>query len=266
MKLTEELNKEYENVKETETDTIKGITDNSAVQEIYKSFTIMQKRRMNESIPTSYESCRQIIALNVGEFYSNDITQFCLLVYANDQEIKNLKDFGLFCSALINAHYEHTKQTGEYHLVLPITDKKLPYIGIYNAGSEILITGDCGNYLGSEMQSGKISVTGSVGERAGHMLKGGKIIIMKDVGIETGLFMKNGNLQIFGNAKRGLGYHMIGGRIDVEGTLEDKFISIDGGEIYHRGKRIFRNTNNSEEELDTSSLFTIIKNFLRGRK
>ncbi len=268
MKLTDQLETEYGTIAETQKEAIKGDLENTALAEIYKTFTESEEMKDRTYISSNYGVYRNLIALNLGEFYSKDITQFCVMMCANDQEIKHFKDFGLFCSALINAHYENTKQTGEYEIILPITNKKPSYIGYANNGATIHITGESGDYLGTEMKSGKIIVYGSCENHTGYMLEGGEIIVEKNVGIETGSFMKAGHITIKGNAAYNLGRHMLGGRIDIYGTIEDTYISTNGGKIYHKEKRIDGKMKHAEtdSEIVKQSLLTKIKNFLRGRK
>jgi formylmethanofuran dehydrogenase subunit C len=142
----------------------------------------------------------------------------------------------------------------------------------------IIVEGDTKYYAGSNMNGGLIEITGNVKNSLGYEMKGGKIIVRGNAGMDTGNSMINGEIIVFGNADRELGRWMDGGVIRVYGEAGDNLGSemeygkififgnagnkigykmkygeihldgdydtiskdIQGGNIYHGGKRIIQ--------------------------
>jgi len=113
------------------------------------------------------------------------------------------------------------------------------YIGIVNAGGEIVVEGSVHNFVGDNMNSGKIVVTGSAGYGAGMypyggilyikgdagdftatMNKGATIVIGGNVGDEVGTYMTAGKLIVLGNAGKDFGNYFIRGTIYLGGTAK----------------------------------------------
>ncbi|MBR9691436.1 hypothetical protein GOV06_01495 [Candidatus Woesearchaeota archaeon] len=108
------------------------------------------------------------------------------------------------------------------NITLDLTELTRPQsnLGSKLSSRNLVIKGNAGNFLGAEMKSGKITLEGNAGDRVGRDMKGGEIIVN-------------------GNAGENIGYGMEGGTIYLNGDYKSLSKLIEGGEIYHKGKRIY---------------------------
>jgi len=164
---------------------------------------------------------------------------------------RNRMAAGYFISGLINNLKE-----GE-DVILDLTK----YPGISGIGyslskHNLFLKGDVDESLGSFMMSGRITLEGNAQVKAGSMdggeiiikgnggdvvgqfMKGGKITV-EEAGDEVGSYMYSGEIVVNINAGKNVGSHMKGGEIHLNGNYESISKKIKGGEVYHKGKRIF---------------------------
>ncbi len=113
------------------------------------------------------------------------------------------------------------------------------YLGVVNAGGEIIVEGNAGNFCGDNMNQGKIVVTGNTGYGAGMypyngtlyvkgnagsftatMNKGATIVVGGNVGDEVGTYMTAGKLIVLGNAGKDFGNFFIRGTIYLGGKAQ----------------------------------------------
>jgi len=124
-------------------------------------------------------------------------------------------DLGLFLSAFLKKNVENyilsQKNKGikeenikpiKVHLKVKELPIRLDYLGYQNPKKlHLIIEGDCGYWVGNEMEGGKIIVEGGCGRETGHQMQGGKIIVKGDCEGWTGSFMKGGELNIKGEVE-----------------------------------------------------------------
>jgi glutamate synthase domain-containing protein 3 len=113
------------------------------------------------------------------------------------------------------------------------------YLGVLNDGATILVKGNAGRYLADNMTmgtvivegdasygvgqycyGGTIVVNGSAGDYTAVMNKGATIIIKGNVGDEVATYMLAGDLVVVRNAGKNLGNYLIRGNIYIGGTWE----------------------------------------------
>jgi len=159
---------------------------------------------------------------------------------------------GYFISGLIN----NLDKNEEVELDLThLGHHYITAIGEKLAIRTLRIKGHAGSDLGYCMESGEIIVDGSAGSVASFM-HGGRIVVNGETH-SIGMYMYGGEVHINGNIQ--FISHMHGGKVVVEGNVLGKhtgngmeageihingsYVSlskrIEGGEIYHKGKRIF---------------------------
>jgi hypothetical protein len=196
-----------------------------------------------------YPACMEAIA---GLAYSpKDVEKFSLAL----AEYQDTEDFswkaGYFLSALINNCPESKFAVYTRHL-----DRRIVCLGVCNT-KDIMMDGDAGNFLGYRMLGGRITVNGNTDDFAGRWMvdgeivingdggnslgdgmQGGKITVKGNVGYWAGQRMKKGEIVVNGNSGHDLGDDMQGGKIVVEGYAGWVGV-VRGGEIYHKGKRIY---------------------------
>ena len=113
------------------------------------------------------------------------------------------------------------------------------YLGVLNDGATIRVEGNAGRYLADNMTTGTVIVEGDAGYGVGQycyggvivingsagdytavMNKGAAIIIKGNVGDEVATYMLAGDLVVVGNAGKNLGNFLIRGNIYIGGTWE----------------------------------------------
>jgi hypothetical protein len=146
---------------------------------------------------------------------SENIEKFSLIL-GRYQDLEHFSFVsGLFLSSLINHSDDNDFVLHTTHLTT------YPgYIGYFNT-KNITIKGNAGKFLGNKMSSGRLIVEGDADSLAGDKMTGGLIAIMGDANYCVGSQMKGGEIHINGDY----------------GTISE---FIFGGNIYHRGKQIFK--------------------------
>jgi hypothetical protein len=196
----------------------------------------------------------QVLALIRDIRYSaEDVEKFSLaLAFPEFQDKERFSSSaGLFLSVVINNGDDQDYIIHTRHL------QPIDFFGFRNR-KNIIVEGDIGSWLGSEMKSGSITVKGDakrlIGNRmeggtitvkgcaagtVGRNMKGGTIVIEGDGGYDIGEVMEGGSITILGMAGHDVGCSMRGGSIYLEADYAGISDQIFGGRIYHRGKLIF---------------------------
>ncbi len=93
------------------------------------------------------------------------------------------------------------------------------YLGMLNHGARIEVTGSVGRFVGDGAWSGEIVVKGDAGEGAGVYAYGGTIVVKGDVEGAVGQLLKSATVVVGGCAGDLVGLYMVGGRIIVLGDV-----------------------------------------------
>ena len=194
---------------------------------------------------------------------------------SNLQSQANFSYAGYFLTTLIDLHRETTNQHVEYKIITAHLEKVLEGIGeenrsliviqgngggnlgsnmicgkitvsgdcIYDVGScmkggTITIKGNVKNSIGHHMTGGEIYVEGNVTEIVGRWMHQGKIIVKGNVENYVGNGLQNGRIEIYGNAGTKIGLLMQGGEIHLHGAYENISEDFINGKIYHQKKLI----------------------------
>ncbi len=204
-----------------------------------------------ESNPTVDDICRryeewleELTATSLASDYPNGLKHLKGLEYAA-QEVREFslrlkqyedaeyfQDTGLFLSALMN-----TCSDEEFEILTEHLETQIDYIGYKNT-KLVSVSGDVGDRVGEHMASGSITVNGNAGDKVGEEMTSGSIIVNGNAGKWVGNQMKNGSIMVNGNARRAVGHCMEGGSVRIEGEMGPISEWWEGGEIYHRGKRV----------------------------
>ena len=129
--------------------------------------------------------------------------------------------------------------------------RKLPicfdYLGYRNPKRLCLvIKGNCGWGIGSEMEGGEIVIKGNCGSFTGSGMEDGKIIVKGNCEDWTGCKMKGGEVIVEGGCGYWTGYKMRGGKLIVKGKVkfdETTFCQNQGGIIIIRKTKIWEKGN-----------------------
>lgn len=184
------------------------------------------------------------------EYSAEDIEAFSVSLVGIQDEYGFSSKAGLFLSALMNSCEAERFAIHTAHL-----DKHIDKIGYCNAkdiivngdaglqlGSQmkrgsIRVRGNAGTFLGDRMEDGGITVEGHAGNQAGYGMKGGTLVVWGDAGDETGFAMSDGSITVKGNAGQRVGSGMKGGLIRVERNAGDGVGSgMYGGDIWINGE------------------------------
>ncbi|MFH0860838.1 MAG: hypothetical protein V1921_06520 [Candidatus Altiarchaeota archaeon] len=139
---------------------------------------------------------------------------------------------GYFSSALMRGSTEK-----EFRLNVR---KPLDYFGNYlSDGKKVTVYGDLGDWTGRMMEDAHIIVKGNAGGDTGNFMDGGSIDVKGNAERYTGSHMTGGRIHVYGNAGDYTGDDMEGGRIEVGGTIGGIGTALKGGEIWHRGERVW---------------------------
>ncbi len=253
MKLTETLEKDYENIKANTQQAVYKNTD-PAIGRLLSIFEKIDSESQKKMVNEIYEDCINGIS---SEKFTKEIIE-SLLFAANNGDKKVKSTFGIFLSSLVNIHYEQTKNEEEYLLFTENISESLERMGYKMNGAQICIIGNAGTYLCQYMQSGKCIVSGNTDSLAGGYMSGGSLLLEGNVEASAGIFIEGGSITIKGTVEEYAGHNMYEGRIDIFGetrgeigknmkggvihTYANKPIiskEINGGTIYHQDMQIF---------------------------
>ncbi len=169
---------------------------------------------------------KMLRVLGTSSFGSREIEAFSISIEGarHDEELSS--NPGLFLSALIQNSRDDRFIIHTSHQLHPADS-----IG-YRNSKNILVKGNAGDFLGSNMVRGSIEVQGNAGGAEGFRMKGGRIIIHGDCDYACGWEMLAGAIIIEGNAGMSAGMNMEGGEIFIRGgasTLAGK--DMKGGRL-----------------------------------
>jgi glutamate synthase domain-containing protein 3 len=138
--------------------------------------------------------------------------------------------------AVKNAGHLHGLAAGLKHGQVVIQGDAGDYVGVLNAGADIQVSANAGNYAADNMTGGAVIIQGDAGFGAGQycydghviihgdagdftatMNKGATIIVVGDVGDEAGTYMLKGDLIIVGNAGENFANYLIRGSVYIGG-------------------------------------------------
>ncbi len=188
-------------------------------------------------VKVEYENNHEIFyikAINLLKdivYSSKDVGNFSIAL----AEFQNDKRFswkaGMFLSALINTCRDQDFIIYTNHLAV-----NLVLLGYQNTKS-IIVNGDVGDDLGSNMEGGTITVNGNVESWCGINMKSGVLIINGNTVHSLGYNLQGGSIIINGYAGFWVGEYMSGGNIYINGNFELN-LNRFGGRIYHEGRLI----------------------------
>ncbi len=280
MKLTDVIEEHYEKI-DKETITKIKIEKSHTTETLLNIFLEDIKSKKNELMMKS-----SLDSFTLQSFWSTRIEPFikditpeeitkisiCLSDFQNEE---NFSAAGIFLTALINTHSQHTDVDVEYKIITSHLDTILlkigeenearirvcgnagSFLGMHQRGGIITVEGDCHSEVGYAMYGGMITVQGNVHENVGSHMSGGTITISgnveKDVSeymtggiviikgnVKNGLaeMMKGGEIHVYGNAGKDVGTGMRRGTMYLHGTYENISNEFRGGKIYHQEKLI----------------------------
>ena len=232
MKLENEIQKEYETVKEEIKKSISH-PNNAKLIDAYQDY-IKECKEKSVSLNLQGDNTYYRTALTMmkkREYFPEEITNLCFEFISEEVEKYRV---GLFLSAAINNHYVKNRNVNTQKIDYKIVTEHFSRagsifnsLGIDNNGANILIIGNVSVSLGARMKKGSIYVKGNASSTVGFRMSGGSIHITGDID----------------DAVYTTGYEMSGGKIVVDGTIQpplsDRSLLMKGGEIWESGKCIF---------------------------
>jgi hypothetical protein len=165
------------------------------------------------------------------DYRPEDVESFSIALAGFQGEKEFSRKSGLYLSALMNNCKEDGFVIHTTHLSEPISN-----LGFRNRRN-IVVEGDLGTFVGSEMENGTITVHGS-GMHVGQDMSGGRIIIEGDCH-KAGSNMQGGEIIIHGSIREspkssgeycGIGFETHGGKITVVGDCKN-CQNVGGGDI-----------------------------------
>ena len=94
------------------------------------------------------------------------------------------------------------------HLVLINSHQNLDYLGYKMSIGLMIVKGDCGNFLGAQMQGGTIICNGNAGDRVGDQMRRGLILIDGDSSNYLASRMVAGTIAVYGHTGLYAGFGM----------------------------------------------------------
>jgi len=190
---------------------------NPRLEKIIEGFERFLKSIPNDSdLPPAYSIAQQAIP---KIYTSQDVAELSLQLLHGEKNINySSRRFftGIYLSALIN----HCPQK-ELVICTPYHDTfGLHHLGFKNKTKHVLVKGNGGYAIGTEMSGGKITVEGNVTQNAGLFMKNGTIHIKGNCDVQAGKNMENGMIIIDGNAAELVGQNSCGGKIYIGGTYK----------------------------------------------
>jgi formylmethanofuran dehydrogenase subunit C len=114
-------------------------------------------------------------------------------------------------------------------IVFKNTNQSLINIGHSMTKGLITIEGDCGDYLGNDIQGGTIVCKGHAGDRVGNKMRRGMILVEGDVGEYCASTMIAGTIGVLGKTGARLGYGMKRGTLLLANAPEPQATWLDCG-------------------------------------
>jgi len=207
-------------------------------------------------IRREYFSQEQIYAkildrIKTSKYSATDVEEFSIALVEFQNEANFSYKAGFFLSALINncqedkfvihtAHLEHIDHLGFCNTKNITVDGDVgDFVGRQMKEGTITLIGNAHDFIGSRMEGGVITVAGNAGDWSGYKMRGGTIIVRGNAGKEIGCTLKSGSIIVEGDVGESVGKKMEGGEIRVMGKYQNIAADIQGGEIFHKERRIF---------------------------
>lgn len=127
-------------------------------------------------------------------------------------QIKNLSLLNSKNSHKVSDFFEVSGENSP-SIIFKNTGGQLCYIGHKMTSGQIIIEGDCGDFLGANMQGGTIVCQGDTGDRAGDQMRRGLILIDGSAGDYCGSRMVAGTIGVHGSIGKYTGFAMKRGTI-----------------------------------------------------
>jgi formylmethanofuran dehydrogenase subunit C len=127
-------------------------------------------------------------------------------------QIKNLALTNNKNSSKVIDFFEVTGDDSQ-NIIFKNSNNKLDYIGHKMTRGVITIEGDCGDFLGANMQGGSIVCTGNAGDRVGDQMRRGLILIDGNAGDYLASRMIAGTIGVYGSVGKYAGFGMKRGTI-----------------------------------------------------
>ena len=244
MKLTNIIDEEYSKTEERHTDSIKGISIPTNILDAYKKY---QNTLLTNDIRNAFSSTRDrnFFCYNFAKdlartcsYEAENITQFSYFLSFGESSFVRKKYCGYFLSAFINSDYIATKRKEAY--ILQLENYPLNNLAHQTDGANIKIIGNVLHYVCQEMKGGTVLIEGNSEQCSGFCMQGGLLQITGNVGSFIGLDMEGGTIIVEGNTASELGRKMSGGTIIVNGTIDPFPTNSLGGEIYCKGKLLYK--------------------------
>ncbi len=214
MNLAEQIEREYNEVKENKTDKIiqaKSQNIDSLIDTYARWLGFRETMRFRDGIlvyPANFHQTYSKYLLAFHELQKkkrihtpSEITLFSMSLKQFENDFYFNKS-GSFLQALINRHYAFCKKkkikTDEYVLMLENLEKNLDHVGYNNNGACVRIMGNCGLNLGEDLQKGELILQGNCGDQVGKNMLGGKITIFGNAGTNVGTHMHLGEIHLQG--------------------------------------------------------------------
>ena len=251
MNLSKTIEEEYTNIQvNTVQELQKGSSDKVVNNLLEKCVEWLNSERVHNLLSSGIYT-NTIDLLRKEEYNPEDILAFSMRL---DDFSKNLhfSKLGLFCSALINTHYEkknkkeyskEVKMRQIYALFTTEHRRKMDNLCFKNSGAHVVITGDVGDNLAIKMTAGDVKLNGKGESMTGAEMGGGKLYL-ESCTEKLGESMTGGSI-IVKQGGRDIGYKQNGGRIDILESWEsirlenhESMFADNKGEIYFQGKRI----------------------------
>jgi formylmethanofuran dehydrogenase subunit C len=203
---------------------------------------------MNDGLNLLHKGLENLIfSENEGDFFQKSLDFSENIDYSENeiQELINLKDynkdyfeslkknnfndyFGIYITALSSNLIK--KDSDEIHI--DVMDSKLNKLGYKWGKGKLIINGNAGISLGSNMEGGKIELFGNSGPCIGFFMDNGSIKVYGNADHSAGAYMKGGIVEIFGNAEFDAGYNQRGGLLFIEGNaIQSAGRSMGGGAL-----------------------------------
>ncbi len=287
MKLTETLEREYEQVAQNTVQVIqeKETPCFSQIKVAYEKW--LSNHEHIEQYFHSKEGLEPIFSKYLQRekypYTREDIEHFSLELEKYQDKISFTRS-GLFLSKLIDEHFRYLKEKEEhssknnvdtYTIFTNTLDKKLDYLCVHNPGAHINIIGSVGSHACYKMKNGLVTISESAGDAISICMENGIVTVEGDAGFYAGTRMQGGELYIKGNvldylgsgsyagtiivngnAEDNVGYEMSGSTIIIYGNCKD-FLALEskGGMIH-----VFGNVGNNVGYISSGTIINIKKN------
>ena len=183
------------------------------------------------NMPAPYISALSLVK---GLSYSaKDVESFTIAL----GEPQNIGFFGsragIFLTALINNGKDTDYVIHTRHLT------PIHHFGDGNT-KNIIVEGDLGSYVGTQMKCGSITIKGNVGTEVGRYMTDGAIIVEGNAGTMVGRMMRGGVIIVKGNADDRIGWGARGDAvIRIEGEAGLILRPKEPARIIHKGKLVY---------------------------